>query len=270
MQVSNESANRSSAAFADWLRSPLGEYVATREQVFFDRAVADVFGYYALQLDQPALPLLRSNRMPTRLLAGLSAACPLHCDPVQLPFPAASIDLVILPHTLDFHPDPRAVLREVERVLVPEGRVILSGFNPWSLWGATRLGKRRRGMPWQGQFLSVPRVKDWLALLGFETTASQLDCYVPPLLRAGWRDKFAFMEKAGARWWPIGGGVYCISAVKRVRGMRLITPGWKKAKPVGRAVAVGVPDRRSQPAGAPTTPKQTGVTARATPTQTDN
>lgn len=34
------------------------------------------------------------------------------------------------------------------------------------------------------------------------------------------------MEAAGDRWWPIAGGVYFVHAVKRVAGMRVITPKW--------------------------------------------
>ncbi|MGQ5524058.1 class I SAM-dependent methyltransferase [Chitinimonas sp. PSY-7] len=244
MNLSNHLGTHASEAFAAWLASPLGQYVVQHEQAFFDNAVADVFGYYAVQLELPGIDFLRSNRMPTRIVAGTARGCKLACDPTQLPFPAASIDLLILPHTLDFHPDPHSVLREAERVLVPEGRLIMSGFNPWSLWGATRLAKRRQGMPWQGQFLSQPRLKDWLALLCLEPTSGKTYCYSPPILRDNWREKFCFMERAGERWWPVNGGVYCLESVKRVRGIRLITPGWKKTKPVGRAVAVGAVDRR--------------------------
>ncbi|QDQ27538.1 methyltransferase domain-containing protein [Chitinimonas arctica] len=245
MRVSNINSLPSHEQFAVWLASPLGQYVLERERRFFDRAVADVFGYYAVQLELPGLPLLQANRMPTRLVAGLSDGCQLSCDPRQLPFPAASVDLLLLPHTLDFHPDPRAVLREVERVLVPEGRLVLTGFNPRSLWGAARLGKRRRGVPWQGQFLSLPRLKDWLALLDFEAEGGRICCYAPPLSSPRWQERFAFMEAAGDRWWPVGGGVYCLEMVKRVRGMRLIAPSWKRAGARVRQVAVAVPDRHS-------------------------
>ncbi|HEY9104624.1 class I SAM-dependent methyltransferase [Chitinimonas sp.] len=245
MNVSLDDDLLAPVRYARWLDSPLGQYVLTREQAFFERAVADVFGYYAVQLELPGIDLLATNRMPTRLTAGLSEGCQLACDPAQLPFPAASVDLLILPHTLDFHGDPRSVLREAERVLVPEGRLMLTGFNPWSLWGAARLGKRRRGIPWQAQFLGLPRVKDWMALLGLELESSRVCCYAPPLTHVGWQEKLAFMERAGDRWWPVGGGVYCLEAVKRVRGMRLIAPGWKKARARVRPVAVAVPDRHS-------------------------
>ncbi|MBV8660234.1 MAG: methyltransferase domain-containing protein [Burkholderiales bacterium] len=231
--------------YASWQKTPLGEYVAQREQAFFDHAVADRFGYYAVQVGNGAVDCLRVNRISTRVTLGMTPGCTIRSDPAHLPFPAASIDLLALPHTLDFHPDPHQVLREAERVLVPEGRLLITGFNPWSLWGLARTYRRRRGMPWRGQFLSLTRVKDWLALLGLEPAGGRIACYVPPVSNAAWLERFQFMELAGNRWWPVGGAVYCLEAVKRVRGMRLIAPKWKTAKALGRPVAIGAPDRRN-------------------------
>jgi hypothetical protein len=43
------------------------------------------------------------------------------------------------------------------------------------------------------------------------------------------------MEKAGDRWWPVLGALYMLTAVKRVRGMRLVGAIWKrKEEPVRR------------------------------------
>lgn len=242
-------------SFANWLKSPLGRYLIEREQNFFDHVVADIFGYYALQVELPVYDFLRSNRMSWRGSAGLSAGCSLHCDPAHLPLLNHSIDLVALPHVLDFHSHPHQVLREVERVLVAEGRVVITGFNPWSLWGASRLLKRRRGMPWQGNFHSLSRIKDWLALLGLEPTAGRIYCYAPPFASASWREQFDFMEFAGDRWWPVGGAVYCLEAIKRVRSVRLITPGWRVPKPIPVAVAEPA---RTQTAATPPASKRVG------------
>jgi hypothetical protein len=121
------------------------------------------------------------------------------------------------------------VLREIDRVMMPEGRLVIVGFNPWSLWGLrSAIGFSRHQHPWNGHFNSLLRVKDWLSLLGFDVSAGRLICYVPPFDTDAWRKRFAFMEPAGDRWWAIGGGVYMLQAIKRVRGMRLITPAWQK------------------------------------------
>src|SRR5665213_2285927 len=110
----------------EWLKSPAGEYLLAWEQRHLDQAVADVFGFHALQLGLPELEAFRANRMPHRWLAleapppagtpgDTLAAATLHCHFDALPFDAASLDLVVLPHTLEMARDPHLTLREVER-----------------------------------------------------------------------------------------------------------------------------------------------------------
>jgi SAM-dependent methyltransferase len=248
-----------------WLRSPAGQYLLAWEQRHLDHAVADLFGFHALQLGLPQLDALRANRMPHRWLAvesaegdepssaaalepGLAGTEPpvpapaeraalgappsLRCDFDALPFDAASLDLVVLPHALELARDPHLALREVERVLVPEGRVIIVGFNPASLWGARqKLGRLRRHLipgggelflPHAGEFIGYRRLRDWLRLLSFEVEAGRFGCYIPPVTSARWVSRFAWMERAGDHWWPVFGALYYIVAVKRVRGMRLV------------------------------------------------
>ncbi len=127
-----------------WLDSPAGAYLLAWEQARLDEAVADLFGYHALQLGLPELEGLRANRMPHRWFALAETVDPngkqmamadFYADFGALPFPANSLDLLVLPHTLEFSADPHATLREVERVLVPEGKVVICGLNPASLWG---------------------------------------------------------------------------------------------------------------------------------------
>lgn len=158
--------------------------------------------------------------------------------PEQLPFDARSVDIMLLPHTLDFAHDPHQVLREVNRVLTPEGHVVILGFNPISLWGLWRLLRRRRGgVPWNGGFLQLARVKDWLKLLDFEFTRGKMLYYRPPLASESAMDRLQFLDKAGDRWWPMGGAVYLLVAKKRVLGMTPLRPEWSAPKAFGQAVA---------------------------------
>jgi hypothetical protein len=78
-------------------------------------------------------------------------------------------------------------------------------------------------------------LRDWLRLLSFEIAGGRFGCYRPAVESPAWLSRFARMDKAGDRWWPILGAVYFLVAVKRVRGMRLLGPVWKRAKT--RAVA---------------------------------
>ena len=227
--------NHRSDGLAAWLATPPGQYLLAWEQAQLDRVVADLFGFHALQLGLAELDALRANRMPHRWLASEGGALPravaLHCDTDALPFPERSLDLVVLPHTLELARDPHLSLAEVERVLVPEGRVVILGFNPASLWGLRqRCGHLRqrlggRGplfLPRPGDFIGYWRLRDWLRLLSFEVEGGRFGGYRPPLNSERWLARTAWMDHTGDRWWPVFGAVYMLVAVKRVRGMRLV------------------------------------------------
>src|SRR5881628_2527368 len=102
---------------ADWFETPKGGYVLAWERGQFDAAVEDVFGYNAVQLGLPGLDFLRESRIPLKVRAGLEPGCGLRSEPVQLPLASQSIDLLALPHVLEFSAQPHALLREAERVL---------------------------------------------------------------------------------------------------------------------------------------------------------
>jgi SAM-dependent methyltransferase len=210
-----------------WLSTAAGRYVLDWEQRQLDAAVPDIFGFHALQLGLPQGDFLRANRIPLRLKAGEYGAVDMLCNCAALPFASLSTDLVVLPHVLEFSDEPHQILREVERILIPEGQLIIIGFNPLSLWGMKRKLDRSGEFPWNGSYLSLPRLKDWLKLLSFEVDRGQFGCYIPPVEQLKWVQRWQFIETAGNRWWNFSGGVYVLRAIKRVHGMHLITPNWR-------------------------------------------
>ena len=229
-------------AFEDWLATPQGQYVLGWEMAKHDVLLADVFGFNAVQIGMPEHDYLRNNRMPFRFrcdtISSRESPCGVYTDIHQLPFAAQSVDLVLLPHILEFDDNPHQILREVERILVPEGQVVITGFNPFSLWGVRRhFGSAKRSMPWNGHYISVPRLRDWFALLGFETRAGAFGCYAPTVHQEKWLRRWEFIEYAGDRWWPFAGAVYVIQAIKRVNGMRLITPVWADRRARAKALS---------------------------------
>ena len=272
--IGSSSHSDSIIALSTWLETAPGRYVLAWEQEQFDALVADIFGFNAVQIGLLELPALRSNRMPFVFAAGefpdptshgdrtnddggdgrasasrMPAQIRVHLE--ELPFASQSIDLLVLPHALEFADDPHRVLREVERVLMPEGQVVISGFNPMSLWGLRQVVGRSFDAPFlpiEGQFLALPRLKDWLKLLGFEVHRGHFGCYRPPFNADRWQARFGFMERAGDRWWSFCGAIYMIHATKRVPGIRLIGPPWKDRKRVSTALQPAV-NRRHDASG---------------------
>ena len=223
----------------EWFATPLGGYLLQCEQQYLDHAIADVFGFNALQLGLPEHDFLRASRIPLKCRVAPCGPVELRAEFRDLPIATNSIDLLVLPHALEFSAHPHQVLREVQRVLMPEGHAVISCFNPWSLWGLRRLTARSRGAyPWGGRFIKLTRLKDWLALLELEISASRMGCYLPPCTQERWQQRLRFMEAAGDRWWPFAGGVYFLHVIKRVRGMRIIMPTWREQLERSRGLAV--------------------------------
>ena len=273
--------NSKTVDLTDWLKTPPGQYLLAWEDEQFKDAVSDMFGYHALQLGLPELDTLQANRMPHQWLALQSLQLPaepiaapshesdttatsfrpradLMTDSCALPFAANSLDLVVLPHTLEQSHDPHVSLREVERVLVPEGHVVISGLNPASLWGMRQsrghfyrqLGHEDMFLPESGEFIGYWRLRDWLRLLSFEVESARFGCYRPALTSQKWLNRFDWMDPAGKRWWPIFGAVYFVVAVKRVRGMRLLETSWTSRRPVAAApvaIANKTPAAKNKP-----------------------
>jgi SAM-dependent methyltransferase len=255
-------SDRSIVKLSEFLRSPPGQYVLDWERRQLDAAVVDIFGFHAMQLGLPQVDALRENRMQLRFCAARrvpAAGEGARTSPVavinryeELPFATHSIDLVVMPHILEFATDPHQVLREVERVLVPEGHLVITGFNPYSFWGArqyiTRFGASPF-LPRAGRFISLPRIKDWLKLLSFDVERGCFGCYVPSVRSERWLARWRFLERAGDRWWPFLGALYMLTAVKRVRGMRLVGAVWKRKEEAARRLAPVATTRTMMTAG---------------------
>ena len=203
-----------------------------------------LFGYQLIQLGLlgPDLDYLAACPIRSRTLVSTTVGTPCSAarvrgNPEQLPIAADSADAVVMPHTLDLASDPPQVLREVERVLIPEGRLVVIGFNPWSLWGLRRLVGGRGSPPWSCHFISYPQLHDWLSLLGFAVERTDVLMFRPPVAHAGVLERFAFLDRQGPRLWPMLAGVYVVQAIKRVSTLTPITLPWRRRRLI-RASAV--------------------------------
>lgn len=206
-----------------WFETELGRAVLAAEQQLLERCLTDCFGYYLLQLgidsdlsffhDCRIQRCFKAGPVAPQLAGAEPAAAFVRCNFEELPFDSDSLDVIVAHHVAEFSGDPHAMLRELYRVTVPEGRVILVGFNPWSLFGVRMaLGRWKGASIWRNHWLSVSRMQDWLQLLGFAVERTDYGFHRLPLQRAA---RWAEARAAWTRHWP-GGGVYAITAVKRV------------------------------------------------------
>jgi len=225
-------------ALQDWYSRELGQALLETEKRELEQLLPDLFGYHLLQVGSPTGEVLSdSSRISHRILLeseqifnfdNTASSPSLWGCPDALPICSDSVDVVILPHTLEFEEDPHQVLRETDRVLVPEGHVVILGFNPWSLWGLWRIFfSRWGGTPWTGQFRSMLRIKDWLALLGYDVVQTRNYFFRPPLQHVALMKRLTVLETLGGRWWRIFGAAYLVVAKKRVFTYTPIKPIWK-------------------------------------------
>jgi SAM-dependent methyltransferase len=180
-------------SLSEWLALPLGQQLLQAEAELLRGILDDVFGLELLQLGGwgASRELLASARTRNQTIVAerASPAADVVAALDALPIQSASVDAVLLPHTLEFSEDPHAIVREADRVLTGEGQLIVMGFRPASLWGI-RSASSRDGYPCGLQkMLSVRRVRDWLGLLGYEVVLQRQYLYSRPWAedRAGTR-----------------------------------------------------------------------------------
>ncbi|MCF6337538.1 MAG: class I SAM-dependent methyltransferase [Gammaproteobacteria bacterium] len=225
-----------------WFTHLPGRWLQAEERAQLRTILPTLFGYHLLQLgDVYSKDCLTSTRIPHCMVldewlqdtppAGECARNEIRGSLEWLPVATDSLDTVVMPHTLEFTHDPHQVLREVDRVLIPEGHVVILAFNPWSLWMIWRVVLCWRGKPpWCGRFISQSRLKDWLQLLGFDIVDARRYFFRPPLSHKGVMRRLRFLDRIGRRWVPFFGAGYVVVARKRVATLTPIKPRWRPAR----------------------------------------
>jgi len=233
-----------SASLRSWYQRPLGRLLAEAELSALEAELPTLFGYHLLVLDPPWEHChLENSRIPHHVIqsvepmaqqqAGLGG----HTE--DWPIMSDTIDTIVLPHTLEITGDPHQVLREADRSLIPDGHLVIIGFNPRSLWGMRRvLTRKRQQMPWDTQFLSMNRIKDWLRLLGFDTLHAHYLFQRPPIQNVRLLEKLRLTGAAGCYGRKYLSGSYILVARKRTVVMTPLKESYLKRR---RLFPVGIP-----------------------------
>ena len=224
------------AALYAWWDTPLGRSLLAAESELLGEAMEDVFGWELLQIGawgnaRELLARGRTRRQSLIAAPGFPPGADIIARPAHLPVTSDSIDAALLPHTLEFAPDPYAILREVDRVLTGEGQLLILGFRPWSLWGLRARASRNGFPPGMRRVLSGNLVREWLVLLGYEVVAATRYLYLSP-----WSGGLS-LGKATERLlrpgftYPLPAGAYLMKARKRVYTVTPIRPRLREQRP---------------------------------------
>ena len=224
-----------------WFKTEFGQKMLDVQRDLIDQKLSQCFGYHLLQMSVSASSQLfsdcrvqRQYRYVTQV-SGLrpsevtAAGAPFQViqgDYEQLPFDSNSVDVVVLHHVQEFIENPHQLLREIQRIVVPRGNIIIVGFNPWSPLGAySRVAKYLPNSVWHNRLMSCHRICDWLSLLGFDVTSRQYGFCTPKFVTE--KMNMHLMPSLAAV--PFG-NFYCISAVKQQLNLTPIKPVWKTSR----------------------------------------
>lgn len=223
---------------AEWFASPCGKLLLESEQAVMAGLLPSFFGYHLLQMSA-AIESDLAGQSPIHhrvvisgrvdsIMADSNIGLVSCCE--SLPFENDSIDVVILHHVLDFSLNPHQVLKEINRVLIPRGHVIIVGFNPFSLFGLWKAvaSLLTRSPQWRYNGIAKKRLLDWFKLLDLEKSTVQHAFYRPPCSSAALLKRLAFLEKAGQRLGAPFGGVYLMVARKDVCAVTPIRAPWER------------------------------------------
>lgn len=224
-----------------WHRSPLGALLQQIEQRVITEALEDVFGLQLLQIGAWGEPgrLIEAARTQRRALVSPTPGLhPQICTrPTALAVASEAVDAVVLPHTLEFESDPYAVLREVERILIAEGQLMILGFTPWGAWGLRHRLASGGFPPGLARLISERRLRDWLALLGFEVVVARGYLHRLPVRPARGTAAEPRTRTDGDGAWFVPSGAYLLKARKRVYALTPFRPRWReRVAPIGGLV----------------------------------
>lgn len=204
-----------------WLAGPLGSLLLEQERAVVATTLECAFGLHCLQIGawgphDTFLACARTRRAALVTSRPVEGAA-LVAEPAALALQSDSVDVMLLPHTLEFAPDPHEVLREAARALAGEGELVVLGFEPLGSWNVRNAFTRGGSPPGIARTILATRLADWLKLVGFEVGPPERYLYAPPFPGLG--TARGFLERMGRRAWPRFSGAYLLRARKRVHSM---------------------------------------------------
>ncbi|MDB6088033.1 MAG: hypothetical protein JWN85_817 [Gammaproteobacteria bacterium] len=203
------------------------------ESELLGEALEDVFGWELLQVgawgsSRDLLSGSRTRRQTVVAPPGFPGEADIIARPSQLAVTSDSVDAALLPHTLEFASDPYAIIREIDRVLVGEGHLLVLGFRPWSVWGMRARWSRSGFPPGMRRVLSERRLREWLVLLGYEVVAQHSYLYCSPWSKGLLKGEGTGRILRRGLTHPLPASAYLLKARKRIYTLTPIRPRFRE------------------------------------------
>jgi SAM-dependent methyltransferase len=220
-----------------WLTLPLGSTVMKAENEVLLQWLERCYGKHAALIGVPAqYSLLKTSpilnqQLLTPLAQHNKQIRSIESDWDNLPISSGSVDLVLLPHTLEYINHPRQVLAEACRITKPEGSLVIFGFNPYSLWGLDKsinVAEGHASAIREGRLLLPGAIKQWLSLADFELITQKTFLFRPPLMQQRLFQHLKFFEWLGSKLHLPFGGIYMLIAKAKVIPLTPIRLHWKQ------------------------------------------
>lgn len=220
-----------------WYQSVPGKMLLETEVAELNKILPKYFGSHLLQVGGPSecfifekSPIRNRIRISPEF-APVFKGTSVRGHLIPLCFFPESIDVILLPHVLEFVKNPIALLQEIHTCLKPEGVVILLSFNPLSLWGISKFLHQHKRLPWKGHFPTTMQLNQWLKKAEFNIVERKSIIFRPPVMEQSWMKKLFFLEMFGRACWNSFGAVNIVVAKKRVL---TLTPIKRKKQFVSR------------------------------------
>jgi len=238
------------AALTEWYKKPIGAVLLQSELVGLSGILPQIFGYYIMQIGGPINndKVLATSHIHNHIIVNPDTTIPndspaVQCQLDELPFLPDSIDAAVLFHVLEFAQNPKAILKEIYTTLMPNGYVIIFGFNPYSLWGMAPLWQKQKEVPWFGNWISPRHMRHLLAKIGFSIGDYKTFYFRPPSTSV---ERLLFLEGLGQIFWPYCGASYMFIAQKTHTTLTPIKPLFSFVKYFKTAKTLPKPARSSQ------------------------
>ncbi|HEY3487160.1 MAG TPA: methyltransferase domain-containing protein, partial [Gammaproteobacteria bacterium] len=205
-----------------WYQQPFGRMLKSQIADALMRNLKSLPVHELLHLGVGGFEEVLAGQKGERMIFFTDMACQhlLAKEENSLPLKEGSQECVVLLHALDVAADPYGVLREINRIMSVRGYLVIVGFNAFSSWGLYRplrnLYPWKRTIPWALQFYTIGRLRDWLALLGFDISQSRTLSFLPLAQKEKLLGNLQIADRLGALLLPFFGNVYILTAQKRV------------------------------------------------------